>query len=225
MYTPLWIKTDYSLLSSLISTKKLIKKCRDLDIKSLAITDQNMSGVMEFYNECTKNDIKPIIGLEILLKGKDEIDKRILLYAINNEGYKNLIKLSTIQSERVVCGKDLLQFKDNLICIVPYLSSSIYKDLKKIYKNIYIGYSNKKEENSIAGVKNKVFINEILFLEEEEGMYLNYAYLIRDGKKETDGTFYKFINHHLLTINEVNSITKDLTNLKVISDMCNVKFE
>jgi len=225
MYTPLWIKTDYSLLSSLVSIKKLIKKCKDNDIFSLAITDQNMSGVMEFYNECIKNSIKPIIGLEVLLKGKDEIDKRILLYAINNDGYKNLIKLSTIQSERVVCGKDLVKYKDNLVCIVPYLCSSIYKDLKKIYKNIYIGFSNKKEENSLNGVKNKVFINEVLFLEEEEGMYLNYSYLIRDGKKEADATFYKFVNHHLLTISEVNSITKDLANLKVITDMCNIKFE
>jgi len=225
MYTPLWIKTDYSLLSSLVTIKKLIQKCKELDIYSLAITDQNMSGVMEFYNECVKNNIKPIIGLEVLLKGQDEIDKRILLYATNNNGYKNLIKLSTIQSERLVCGKDLLQYKDNLVCIVPYLSSSIYKDLKKIYQKIYIGFSNKKEENSIAGVKNKVFINEVLFLENEDGKYLNYSYFIRDGKKEIDGTFYKFVNHHLLTSSEINSITRDLTNLKVISDMCNVKFE
>lgn len=225
MYIPLWVKTDYSLLSSLVSIKKLIKKAKVNNIETLAITDQNMSGVMEFYNECIKNDIKPIIGFEVLLKGKDEIDKRILLYAINNDGYKNLIKLSTIQSERVVCGKDLVKYKDNIMCIVPYPSSSIYKDLKKIYKKIYIGFSNKKEENNLNGVKNRVFINEILFLEEDEGMYLNYAYLIRDGKKESDGTFYKFVNHHLLNINEVNTITKDLSNIKVISDMCNVKFE
>ncbi|MBE6153315.1 MAG: DNA polymerase III subunit alpha [Firmicutes bacterium] len=225
MYTPLWIKTDYSLLSSLVTIKKLIHKSKELGLKSLGITDNNMSGVMEFYNECIKNDIKPIIGLEVILKGKDEIDKRILLYAINNEGYKNLIKISTIQSERIVTGKDLLQYKDNLVCIVPYLSSSIYKGLKKIYKNIYIGFSNKKEENSIEGVKNKVFINEVLFLNNEDGKYLNYSYLIRDGKKEEDGIFYKFVNHHLLDSNEIKNITKNFVSTNTISDMCNVKFE
>ena len=68
MYTPLSIKTNYSLLSSLIDIHELIKYVREKNIKSLAITDDNLCGMMEFYKECKKNDIKPIIGLEIKLE-------------------------------------------------------------------------------------------------------------------------------------------------------------
>ena len=182
MYTPLNVKTDYSLLSSLINIKELIKTCIKYNIKSIAITDDNMSGVMEFYRECIKNNIKPIIGLEIKISDKNNNEKTILLYAKNNDGYRNLIKLSTIKSERKIIGKDLLKYRNDLICIVPYLSSGIYSSLKKIYKDIYIGYKDKLEKNNVLNLKNTVFINEVLFLNKEDSKYLNYAHMIRDGK-------------------------------------------
>ena len=50
IYTPLYIKTDYSLLSSLIKIDDLIKYSLKHNIKSLAITDDNLCGVIEFYN-------------------------------------------------------------------------------------------------------------------------------------------------------------------------------
>ncbi|MDD3822034.1 MAG: PHP domain-containing protein, partial [Bacilli bacterium] len=59
-YIPLWVKTNYSLLSSLVAIDKLIQKAKQLQITSLAITDTNvLYGAMEFYQECQKNNIKP----------------------------------------------------------------------------------------------------------------------------------------------------------------------
>ena len=88
MYTPLYIKTDNSLQKSLIKVSELIKFAKDNNIKSLTITDNNMYGVMDFYKLCITNDIKPIIGLEV-----EYNDKKIVLYAENYDGYKNLLKL------------------------------------------------------------------------------------------------------------------------------------
>jgi len=97
-YTALQVKTSYSLLNSLNEIKKLVSYAKVLGYTSLAITDtNNMFGVIEFYQECKNNNIKPIIGIELTIK-----DKKILLYAENNYGYKNLIKLSTIKSEREI---------------------------------------------------------------------------------------------------------------------------
>ena len=62
-YTPLWIKTDYSILSSLIKIDDLISTLKSLEIKSDAICDDNLYCAMEFYTKCIKNDIKQIIGL------------------------------------------------------------------------------------------------------------------------------------------------------------------
>ena len=108
-YVALQVKTSYSLLQSLNEIKKLVSYASSLGYQSLAITDSNnMFGVPEFYNECKKNNIKPIIGLEL-----DIEDKKILLYAMNNQGYKNLIKLSTLISENPLTIKDLTTYKDN----------------------------------------------------------------------------------------------------------------
>ena len=74
-YVPLWIKTDYSILSSLVKIDDLINKLKELSITSCAIVDDNLYGVMEFYTKCINNDIKPIIGLEI------DVGYKVLLYA------------------------------------------------------------------------------------------------------------------------------------------------
>ena len=94
-YTPLYIKTDASLLKSLIKIDDLIEYALKNKLTSLALTDENMYNAIEFYEKCRKNKIKPIIGLEVT------IDKDILLlYAETEKGYRNLIKITTIKSER-----------------------------------------------------------------------------------------------------------------------------
>ena len=107
MYTPLYIKTDNSLLSSLINIDELIKYALKNNISSLSITDNNMYGVIEFYNKCIINNIKPIIGLELTIE-----NKKIILYCIDNNGYKNLIKLSTINSEKTIDYDNLKKYSD-----------------------------------------------------------------------------------------------------------------
>ena len=67
MYAPLYIKTNNSLLESMIKIEDLIEYAKVNNIKALTITDNRMYGVMEFYKACMANDIKPIIGLEINL--------------------------------------------------------------------------------------------------------------------------------------------------------------
>ena len=88
MYTPLYIKTENSLLTSMISIDSLIEFAQKNNYKSLTITDNNMYGVMEFYHKCIAHDIKPIVGLEVTIE-----DCNFLLYCINYDGYKNLIKI------------------------------------------------------------------------------------------------------------------------------------
>ena len=103
----LQVKTSYSLLNSLNDIKKLVTLAKDYGYTSLAITDDNnMFGVMEFYLECEKNNLKPIIGLDLTIE-----NTHILLYAKNVLGYKNLIKLSTIISDKGITLEDLKNIK------------------------------------------------------------------------------------------------------------------
>ena len=60
MNIPLRIVSDYSLLKSLISLPKLIDVLKEKKIKACGICDDNLYGVMEFYDLCLKNEIQPI---------------------------------------------------------------------------------------------------------------------------------------------------------------------
>ena len=72
----------------------------------MAITDHGcMFGVVEFFNECKKEGIKPILGMEAYMAPGDRRDRsgtpgetayHLLLLAENIEGYHNLLKLSSL---------------------------------------------------------------------------------------------------------------------------------
>ena len=99
--------TEYSFLDGAIRIHNLVKRAREFGMPALAITDHGgMFGVVEFYNTCLKEGIKPIIGFEAYVAPQSRLDKskaggeesyhHLILLARNNEGYKNLMKLSTI---------------------------------------------------------------------------------------------------------------------------------
>lgn len=104
-FAHLHVHTEYSLLDGLSNIKNLVNYVNDLNMDSLAITDHGaMYGVIDFYKECKKKEIKPILGFEGYITNV-KIDERperskiqnyhILLLAKNIEGYKNLMVLSS----------------------------------------------------------------------------------------------------------------------------------
>ena len=217
MYTPLYIKTDNSLQSSLIKIKDLIDYALKNNIKSLTITDNNMYGVMDFYKLCITNDIKPIIGLEI-----EYNDKKIVLYAENYNGYKNLVKLCTLTSEKNIELKELEKYSKHLLCITPYDSLSIYNDIKSFYKHIFVGYKNIDELNNIDS-DNVIYINETLYLNKEDNKYIKYMDAVRSGVT-VDLVTSNHLNNYILKEEEFNTKFKDsINNNHLISELCDVE--
>ena len=216
-YIPMRIKTNYSLLTSLIKIDELIDKCKEFDIDTIVICDDNMYGVMEFYKTCIKNDIKPIIGLQIKIYDKD-----ICLYAKNYEGYQNLCYISSNNTNISV----LKENNNNLLCIIPFESLDIYDELNEIFEDIFVSYSNKEQRDKITD-KKCIFSNIIRALNKEDQEYLKYLYMIKDSKKISDSDEYEFIDNYLMNPEEVeNYINKiDLMNYKIISDMCNIEIK
>jgi DNA polymerase-3 subunit alpha len=98
--------TEYSFLDGAIRIKNLVARAREFGMPALAITDHGgMFGAVEFYNTCLKEGIKPIIGFEAYVAPQSRLDKtktgeetyhHLILLARNNEGYKNLMQLSSI---------------------------------------------------------------------------------------------------------------------------------
>ena len=102
-FTHLHVHTEYSLLDGAARIKDVVARAKELGMDSLAITDHGvMFGVIDFYRECLKQGIHPVIGCEVYTAArtmddkdpdKDKYQGHLVLLAKNNDGYKNLIKI------------------------------------------------------------------------------------------------------------------------------------
>ncbi len=220
MYTPLYIKTENTLLSSMINIDSLIEFANKNNIKSLSITDNNMYGVMEFYHKCIDNNIKPIVGLEVILD-----NNKFLLYCLNYNGYKNLIKIATLLSDNNLDYDFLMKYNNDLLCIVPFASiNNLYSKLEIAFKYIYIGYKDLKERENLSG-DNLIYINEILYLNKSDSSYYKYLLGIKDGII-LEQVNYSNHSNYLITLDEIKKLyPDDLENNYKITELCNLKIE
>ena len=146
-FTHLHVHSHYSLLQALPKISELVEAAKKDGMEALALTDNgNLYGAIEFYKECKKAEIKPIIGVDCYVASRTRLDKqagvdkdrtRLILLAENIEGYKNLLKIVTASyiegfyyKPRI--DKDLLEKHNNgLICISSSWSGDVSNILRR----------------------------------------------------------------------------------------------
>ncbi|NES43254.1 DNA polymerase III subunit alpha [Moorena sp. SIO2C4] len=113
-FVGLHIHSDYSLLDGASQLPALIDRAVDLGMPAIALTDHGvMYGAIELIKVCLKKGIKPIIGNEMyVINGDIEVNKRYRKYhqvvlAKDTQGYKNLVKLTTISHLKGMPGKGI----------------------------------------------------------------------------------------------------------------------
>jgi len=163
-FTHLHTHSHYSLLQALPKLPELIEAAKADGMEALALTDNgNMYGTIEFYKECQKQGIKPIIGVDTYLASRTRFDKRagvdkdrfrLILLCKNETGYKNLLKLVTASYLEGFYYKPRIDFEilekygEGLICISSSWSGDVSTALRnrnkelageliKKYKNIF----------------------------------------------------------------------------------------
>jgi DNA polymerase-3 subunit alpha len=102
----LHVHSEYSLLDGLSKTKEIVKCVKELGMSAVALTDHGtMYGAVEFYKRAVAEGIKPIIGLEGYVTNRDHRlresrqsheNHHLILLAVNMEGYRNLMQLTSI---------------------------------------------------------------------------------------------------------------------------------
>ena len=221
MYNMLYVKSNYSLLSSLLTIDDII----DYNIKnnrsSAIICDDNMYGVMEFIKKCNLKNIKPVVGLEVSIN-----NYKILLYIKNYQGYLNLIKICTRVNDNSITIDDIIKYKDNLFFLIPFSSLNFYLEYKDKITDIYLGFSNKKEESdALVITKDVVYLKPCLYKNKEDSDYLKYLYLIRDGKTLNDNVTYDILDKAIEDSDVINTYSNiGLLNTLKIVDACNLEF-
>ncbi len=209
-FVHLQVKSAYSLLSSAARLDKLVSKAKELQFKAIALTDfQVMYGAVAFYKLCLEHGIKPIMGLTIEVIGDDE-DSIIplVLIAENNEGYQNLIKISSAlqtKSSKGLPERWLKSYSSGLIAILPgreIMNSDNELQVVKRYQSIfghqsfYIGIQmqSKQEDvllENILSISNQtnspvIAINDVCYIEKEDNLAHQCLLAIKNGDKLSD---------------------------------------
>ncbi len=141
-FTHLHLHSQYSLLDGAITFGKLFKRCKELDMDSVAATDHgNLFGAVEFYTKAKAAHIKPVIGIEAYIAPGSRFDRtktsisdaafHLILLAENNTGYQNLLKLASAGYTegfyyRPRIDKEILaEFNEGLICTSACLKGEV----------------------------------------------------------------------------------------------------
>ncbi len=100
--------STYSLLEALPFTGEIVARAKELKQNAVGLADKgHMYGLIEFYQEARKQDIKPILGMDVYIAARTRHDKEsgtdtkrfpITLLAETQEGYGNLLQLATLAS-------------------------------------------------------------------------------------------------------------------------------
>lgn len=146
----LHVHSHYSLLNALPTPKELAQRAKRDGMPALALTDSGgLYGAINFYKACTKEGVKPIIGLDAYLAPRTRFDKdagidkprgRVVFLAKNNDGYKNLIKMVTESYVNGFYYKPRIdhalieELHDGLVCIIPSFSGEPVLSLKNNFE-------------------------------------------------------------------------------------------
>ncbi len=163
-YVHLHNHTQHSLLDGLSKIPKLVQLAKDMGMEAAGITDHGtLSGVLDFYKSALDTGIKPVLGMEAYVAARSRHDRdpqkdkaryHLIILAMNNTGYQNLMKLSTTANLEGMYYKpridhELLEkYNEGLIILSGCASSELGENLR---------VDNYEEAKSIAAWYKSIF--------------------------------------------------------------------
>lgn len=142
-------ETAYSFRAATLTPEAIARKAKEIGSPAVALTDwNNLHAVIPFYLACTSQSIKPIIGMkaEVASHQTDGQSYPLLLYARNQKGFQNLMKISSALQTKAKTGlplKWLDGYADGLLAVLPGLdgdpSQEAAEHFQKVFSHFYIG--------------------------------------------------------------------------------------
>lgn len=207
--------TEYSLLDGLPKIKKLLAKVKEYGMSSVAITDHGvMYGLIEFYKACQSEGIKPILGMEgYVVNGdhrkkegrEDKENNHLVLLAKNYEGYKNLMKISTIAHTEGfyyrprISKSELKKYAAGLICLSACPKGEIAELLVEGHYD--------QAQKAVAWYQ-ETFGPGNYYLEVQRHFYKDYFDSVKDNPKLSD-SLQKMQRLEDTWISEITKLSRD----------------
>ena len=192
--------TEYSLLDGSNKIRDYVARVKELGMDSAAITDHGvMYGVVDFYEACMAQGIRPIIGCEVYVAPSSRFDREagsgedryyhLILLAENNAGYANLVKIVSAgfvdgYYYRPRVDREILQrYHEGIICtsaclageVARLLTRGFYEEAKAAalsYREIF-GEGNFFLEMQDHGIPEQKLVNQSLMrMSQETGIEL-----------------------------------------------------
>ncbi|MBQ9730822.1 MAG: DNA polymerase III subunit alpha [Bacilli bacterium] len=248
-FVNLAIKSGYSFFDSTLKVSDIVNYAKHNNLSTIALVDDsNMFGAMEFYKLCKKENIKPIIGMQINYLEGDGRSYPLILLAKNIEGYQTLCKLTSVVSKGSLnislSKEELKNYTKGLIAILPISNSYLkmiddleYADYLDFFRDTYDFYLGlelySKDDEEYLDV-----IREIAYIEEYKTVALNVVnYMFKDDHKYLEVLkaveanqpinkidFPSFEGHYFKDDNEIRHIfsEEEVEASEIIADNCNV---
>jgi DNA polymerase III subunit alpha len=220
MFGILYLQSSYSMLKNTIPLNSLIHEAKKANYDFVALSDDNLHGMLTLFNEAKKSNLKPVLGLKIKVK-LELFDTGFLVYVKNEIGYKNLLKLSYLNHENNLSYEDLMNYNEGLIIVSSGIDSVIdqhimKKDLnqskhyilkfKNDLKEFYLGMSLDTFDHEMMVASQIYQLSEntnVIILPIHQTSYLDddsmaaYAALIKidnESNEIIEGSNYQFLN-------------------------------
>lgn len=254
MSCPLYIRSVYTLLSSMCSVEAVVSYGKKYGYTSLALVDRYvLSGAMAFKKACKKADIKPVFGLELDVNVEDR-NYTVVLYARDDKGFQSLMELSTLictGDNKIIDIDTLNKYRaNNILCLLSDSMPLTYFVDKKL--DLTEGLNKQKEMfgEYIAGLidhdiainanrdeilkklfeKNNILcvgLNRTYYLNADDSKDYEVLKCIRDKKTVNDSDSSLDTGRHFLNKDEFASLfaQEELNNTDLIAGMCNVNLD
>ncbi len=241
-FTHLYVESNYSMNGSNIRLDELVEKAKEFGFSSLALTDTRMHGVIKFYSECQKHNIKPVIGIQVLVEGiKNDSKNKVLLYAMNQKGYQNILKLSSVFAlNGIVKVNEMKGYKDGVLAIYITNESELLKYYLSNMKNEFlevINLLNNTFEEYLVSVSesdqlNEFFENKMKLVYADKVEYLNesdkdiFFVLKKIFNQQVDDLFdQNKLSHFSKFIKDNHKYKNALENVDFVISKCNVTLD
>ena len=147
MDTPLLgIHSHFSFLNGVGKIPDIVADAKKKGYSSLALTDNGtLSGIIEWYKECEKNEIRPLLGVSLYLEGNERCAPRLTLIAKNNVGFSNISNIvsesgfSLSPAGKPITKKEVLKtYRDGVVAIIPPANNGVLNE-KALdwYRDVY----------------------------------------------------------------------------------------